>query len=205
MARNSASAVYVGNLDEKVPEKVLYEILIQAGHVVDLHIPCDKETGRHKGFAFAQYETEEIAQYAVGLFSGLVRLNGKTLRFALSGQDKPSSNGNNPVMPKLNPIPLPKQPQFVHCSDMLVSHKPAYPVVNGGIPHNGFSHSYYPYDVHPQALPTQPVHEHREFVHGTYDYDSHLYGSVLNASYGGYVLNAVGHGAPRQPIMYPSY
>uniref|UniRef100_A0A453G2E8 RRM domain-containing protein n=1 Tax=Aegilops tauschii subsp. strangulata TaxID=200361 RepID=A0A453G2E8_AEGTS len=121
-------AFSLGNLDEKVPERVLYEILIQAGHVVDLHIPCDKETGRPKGFAFAEYETDAIAQYAVRLFSGLVRLNGKTLKFALSGQDKPSSNGNNPVMPKLNPIPLPKQPQFVHSSDTLVSHKPAYPV-----------------------------------------------------------------------------
>ncbi|CAM0883880.1 unnamed protein product [Alopecurus aequalis] len=140
-ARNPARTVYVGNLDDKVSERVLYEILIQVGHIVDLHIPCDKETGRRKGFAFAQYETEEIANYAVALFSGLVQLNGKTLKFGLSGQDKPSSNGNNPVMPKLSPIPLPKQPQFVHCSDMLVSHKPAYPVVNGGIPHNGFSHS----------------------------------------------------------------
>ncbi|KAM3334161.1 hypothetical protein ACQJBY_028916 [Aegilops geniculata] len=205
MARNPACSVYVGNLDEKVPERVLYEILIQAGHVVDLHIPCDKETGRPKGFAFAEYETEAIAQYAVRLFSGLVRLNGKTLKFALSGQDKPASNGNNPVMPKLNPIPLPKQPQFVHSSDTLVSHKPAYPVVNGGIPHNGFSQGYHPYNVRPQALPTRPVHEHREFVNGTYGYNSHVYGSVLNASYGGYVANAVGHRAVRQPIIYPSY
>ncbi|VAH82480.1 splicing regulator RBM11-like [Triticum dicoccoides] len=205
MSRNPACSVYVGNLDEKVPERVLYEILIQAGHVVDLYIPCDKETERPKGFAFAEYETEAIAQYAVKLFSGLVRLNGKTLKFALSGQDKPSSNGNNPVMPKLNPVPLPKQPQFVHSSDTLVSHKPAYPVVNGGIPHNGFSQGYHPYNVHPQALPPRPVHEHREFVHGTYGYNSHAYGSVLNASYGGYVVNAVGHGAMRQPIIYPSY
>ncbi|KAI4992920.1 hypothetical protein ZWY2020_007233 [Hordeum vulgare] len=71
-----------GNWDEKIPGRVLYEILIQAGHVVDLYIPCDKETGRPKGFAFAEYETEAIAQYAVRLFSGLVRLNGKTLKFA---------------------------------------------------------------------------------------------------------------------------
>ncbi|KAI5003491.1 hypothetical protein ZWY2020_030651 [Hordeum vulgare] len=205
MARNPACSVYVGNLDENVPERVLYEILIQAGHVVDLHIPCDKETGRPKGFAFAEYETEAIAQYAVRLFSGLVRLNGKTLKFALSGQDKPSSNGNIPVTPKLNPIPLPKQTQFVHSSDTLVSHKPAYPVVNGGVPHNGFSQGYHPYNVHPQALPPRPVHEDREFVHGTYGYNSHVYGSVLNASYGGYVVNAVGHGAMRQPIIYPSY
>lgn len=148
MARNPNRAVYVGNLDEKVSERVLYEILIQAGHVVDLHVPHDKETGRPKGFAFVEYETEEIAHYAVDLFSGLVRLNGKTLKFAMSGQDKPSSNGTNPVMPKLIPIALPKQPQFVHCSDMPVLHKPAYPVVNGRIPDYGFSHNYYPYDAY---------------------------------------------------------
>jgi splicing factor 3B subunit 4 len=70
-------------LDDRVPERVLYEILIQVGRVVDLHIPRDKETSRPKGYAFAEYETEEIAQYAVKLFSGLVRLQNKTLRFAV--------------------------------------------------------------------------------------------------------------------------
>lgn len=73
----------IGNLDEKVSERVLYEILIQVGRVVDLHIPRDKETSRPKGFAFAEYETEEIAQYAVKLFSGLVRLHNRTLKFAV--------------------------------------------------------------------------------------------------------------------------
>ncbi|XP_044977519.1 uncharacterized protein LOC123444750 isoform X2 [Hordeum vulgare subsp. vulgare] len=170
MARNPACSVYVGNLDENVPERVLYEILIQAGHVVDLHIPCDKETGRPKGFAFAEYETEAIAQYAVRLFPGLVRLNAFWTRQAL-----------------------------------IKWQYSTYPVVNGGVPHNGFSQGYHPYNVHPQALPPRPVHEDREFVHGTYGYNSHVYGSVLNASYGGYVVNAVGHGAMRQPIIYPSY
>uniref|UniRef100_A0A0E0N5R0 RRM domain-containing protein n=1 Tax=Oryza rufipogon TaxID=4529 RepID=A0A0E0N5R0_ORYRU len=128
MARNPTRTVYIGNLDEKVTERILYEILIQPGRVVDLCIPRDKETSCPKGYAFAEYETEEIAQYAVQLFSGLVRLYGKTLKFAISGQDKPSSNGNNPVMPKLNPVPLPKQPQFVHHSDMHVLHTPADPM-----------------------------------------------------------------------------
>lgn len=73
----------IGNLDEKVTERILYEILIQPGRVVDLCIPRDKETSCLKGYAFAEYETEEIAQYAVQLFSGLVRLYGKTLKFAV--------------------------------------------------------------------------------------------------------------------------
>lgn len=75
--------VSIGNLDEKVSERVLYEILIQVGRVVDLYIPRDKETNRHKGYAFAEYESEEIADYAVRLFSGLVRLHNKTLKFAV--------------------------------------------------------------------------------------------------------------------------
>ncbi|KAK1266914.1 hypothetical protein QJS04_geneDACA009102 [Acorus gramineus] len=105
MSRNPACSVYIGNLDEKVTERILYEILIQVGQIVDLHIPRDKETNRHKGYAFAEYETEEIAEYAIKLFSGLVCLHNKTLKFAKSGQDKISQNTVTPVTPKLNPLP----------------------------------------------------------------------------------------------------
>jgi len=72
-----------GNLDERVTDRVLYDILIQAGRVVDLHIPKDKESEKPKGFAFAEYETEEIADYAVRLFSGLITLYNRTLKFAV--------------------------------------------------------------------------------------------------------------------------
>lgn len=67
---------HTGNLDERV--------LIQSGRVVDLHFPRDKETGKRKGYAFAKYETEESADYAVRLFSGLVILYNRTLKFAVS-------------------------------------------------------------------------------------------------------------------------
>ncbi|PVH37731.1 hypothetical protein PAHAL_5G071400 [Panicum hallii] len=181
MARNPGRTVYIGNFDEKVSERILYEILIQAGPVIDLHIPFDKENSRLKGYAFAEYETEEIAQYAVKLFSGLVRINDKALKFVIAGHVKPSSdgknpvmpelntipssNGNNPVMPKLNPIPLPKRTQFARCSDMPVSHTPAYPVVNGRIAGYGFCPTPYPYGVHPQG---GPVHNHGQFHLSSY-------------------------------------
>lgn len=64
-------------------ERVLYEILVQVGYIVDLYIPRDKETNRHKGYAFVEYESEEIAEYAVRLFSGLVCLHNKLLKFAV--------------------------------------------------------------------------------------------------------------------------
>lgn len=73
-------------------DRVLYDIVIQAGRVVNLIIPRDRETDRPKGFAFAEYESEEIADYAIRLFSGLVTLYNRTLRFGFSGQDKSSSS-----------------------------------------------------------------------------------------------------------------
>ena len=79
----SLITICVGNLDERVSDRVLYDILIQAGRVVDLHIPRDRETEKPKGYAFAEYEAEEIADYAVKLFSGLVTLYNRTLKFAV--------------------------------------------------------------------------------------------------------------------------
>lgn len=52
--------------------------------MVNLIIPRDRETDRPKGFAFAEYESEEIADYAIRLFSGLVTLYSRTLRFGVT-------------------------------------------------------------------------------------------------------------------------
>ncbi|KAH8480425.1 hypothetical protein POPTR_019G069000v4 [Populus trichocarpa] len=102
MSGPSSCSIYIGNLDERVSDRVLYDILIQAGRVVDLHIPRDRETDKPKGYAFAEYETEEIADYAVKLFSGLVTLYNRTLKFAISGQDKLAQNNLNGVVPVPN-------------------------------------------------------------------------------------------------------
>uniref|UniRef100_A0A0E0DRP2 RRM domain-containing protein n=1 Tax=Oryza meridionalis TaxID=40149 RepID=A0A0E0DRP2_9ORYZ len=158
MSRNPGCTVFIGNLDEKV------------GRVVDLHIPRDKETSRSKGYAFAEYETEEVAQYAVKLFSGLVRLHNRTLRFAISGQDKQSSNGNIPVTPKLNPIPPPKPAQLMRSSDTPVSQ---HTVVNGRIAGISPNHSY---SAHSEAAS-------RGLSNGTYEYSRRVFGSVLNDAF----------------------
>ncbi|CAA6675545.1 unnamed protein product [Spirodela intermedia] len=102
MGRNPICTVYIGNLDEKVTDRILYEILIQVGHIVDLFMPQDKEANRHKGFAFAEFESEEVADYAVRLFSGNVRLYNKTLRFAISSQGKPSPSNDTASTPRPN-------------------------------------------------------------------------------------------------------
>ncbi|KAL6498388.1 hypothetical protein OROHE_026656 [Orobanche hederae] len=101
-------SVYIGNLDEKVSDRVLYDILIQAGRVIDLHIPRDRETDKPKGYAFAEYESEEVAAYAVKLFSGLVTLYKKTLKFAISRQDKSTASLPVATNPMVNSSPKPR-------------------------------------------------------------------------------------------------
>ncbi|XXG86988.1 hypothetical protein AAC387_Pa11g1785 [Persea americana] len=97
MPGNPDATVYIGNLDEKVNDRVLYEIMIQAGQLIDFYIPRDKDTNRAKAYAFAEYETEEIADYAVRLFSGLVTLYNRTLKFAIAGQDRPNTISAPPM------------------------------------------------------------------------------------------------------------
>lgn len=46
--RNQEATVYVGNIDQKVNEEILWELFVQCGPVVNVHIPRDKITGEHQ-------------------------------------------------------------------------------------------------------------------------------------------------------------
>ena len=85
--RNQEATVYVGNLDEKVNEPLLYELMIQAGPVVNVNIPKDRITNIHQGFGFVEFATEEDADYAVQIMN-LIRLYGKPIRVNKSSSNK---------------------------------------------------------------------------------------------------------------------
>lgn len=62
--------LFVGNLPFKVTEAELHELFSQAGSVVSVAIPTDRETGRKRGFAFVEMQTQEQAEAAVRQFNG---------------------------------------------------------------------------------------------------------------------------------------
>lgn len=64
----------------------------------------------------------------------------------ISGQDKQSANSNNPVTPRLNPVP-PLKPQLMRSSDTPPSQQT---VVNGRIAGYGISPNH-SYDAHSQG------------------------------------------------------
>lgn len=47
--RNQDATIYVGGLDEKTKEAILWELFLQAGPVVNVHMPKDRITGQHQG------------------------------------------------------------------------------------------------------------------------------------------------------------
>lgn len=47
--RNQDATIYVGGLDEKVSDSILWELFLQAGPVVNVHMPKDRITMQHQG------------------------------------------------------------------------------------------------------------------------------------------------------------
>lgn len=72
--------IYIGNLDYGVAEHHIAEVLEAKGIVAkDIAVIMDKFTGRSKGFAFAQFATEEDMQKAIEALDGQ-NLNGRTVK-----------------------------------------------------------------------------------------------------------------------------
>lgn len=56
---------FLGGLAEEVDEKVLHAAFIPFGEIVDVQIPLDYESEKHRGFAFIEFEMAEDAAAAI--------------------------------------------------------------------------------------------------------------------------------------------
>jgi RNA recognition motif-containing protein len=61
--------LYVGNLSYSVTEDDLRTLFAQAGTVKSVTLIKDRDTGRSKGFAFVEMDTQADAQKAIGMFN----------------------------------------------------------------------------------------------------------------------------------------
>lgn len=62
---NEKRTVYVGCLAEEVTERLLNDAFIPFGDIVDIQIPVDYETQKHRGFAFVEFEAADDANAAI--------------------------------------------------------------------------------------------------------------------------------------------
>ncbi len=71
--------LYIGNLEYGVTEDALKGLIEEKGiSVKEVRIIVDKYSGRSKGFGFAEFETEELAQQAIDALNEQ-ELNGRKL------------------------------------------------------------------------------------------------------------------------------
>jgi splicing factor 3B subunit 4 len=101
--RNQEATVYVGNLDEKMDDEVLWELMLQAGPVVNVHMPKDKVTGIHQNYGFVEFRSEEDADYAMKIMN-MVKVFGKPIKVNKASQDKLQTDvGANIFIGNLDP------------------------------------------------------------------------------------------------------
>uniref|UniRef100_A0A8B9KSE0 Splicing factor 3B subunit 4 n=1 Tax=Astyanax mexicanus TaxID=7994 RepID=A0A8B9KSE0_ASTMX len=101
--RNQDATVYVGGLDEKVSEPLLWELFLQAGPVVNTHMPKDRVTGQHQGYGFVEFLSEEDADYAIKIMN-MIKLYGKPIRVnKASAHNKNLDVGANIFIGNLDP------------------------------------------------------------------------------------------------------
>ncbi|XP_041377674.1 splicing factor 3B subunit 4-like [Gigantopelta aegis] len=101
--RNQDATVYVGGLDEKVTEAILWELFLQAGPVVNVHMPKDRVTQSHQGYGFVEFLGEEDADYAIKIMN-MIKLYGKPVRVnKASAHQKNLDVGANIFIGNLDP------------------------------------------------------------------------------------------------------
>ncbi|KAF9958818.1 hypothetical protein BGZ65_001170 [Modicella reniformis] len=85
--RNQDATVYVGNLDDRCTDSLIWELMAQAGPVVNVHLPKDRVTQTHQNYGFCEYVSEEDADYACKILNQ-VKLYGKPLRINKATSDR---------------------------------------------------------------------------------------------------------------------
>lgn len=88
-----AKKIYIGNLEFSLKEEYLKRALADKGiHPTDIKVIVDKHTGKSKGFAFAEFNTQEEAQQAIEALNGF-ELNSRALRVNKAKKMKPRPPG----------------------------------------------------------------------------------------------------------------
>ena len=88
-------SIYIGNLSYSVTQDALTEVFTEYGTVKRVQIPTDRETGRVRGFAFVEMDSDAEETAAIEALDGAVWM-GRDLKVnkAKPKEDKGSFGGN---------------------------------------------------------------------------------------------------------------
>ena len=89
-------SIYVGNLSYEVNQEDLSEVFAEYGTIKRVHIPTDRETGRVRGFAFVEMESEASEDKAIETLDGAEWMDRQLkVNKARPREDNRNSGGRN--------------------------------------------------------------------------------------------------------------
>lgn len=84
--------LYVGNLAYETTEESLRDAFSQWGDIAEIKVILDRDTGRSRGFAFVEMQTQEGANQAIENMNGAM-LDGRPLRVNEAEERRPRGGG----------------------------------------------------------------------------------------------------------------
>jgi RNA recognition motif-containing protein len=85
-------SIYVGNLSFSVSQEDLTEVFAEYGTVKRVQIPVDRETGRMRGFAFVEMDSDAEEEKAISDLDGAEWM-GRTMRVNKARPKENNSRG----------------------------------------------------------------------------------------------------------------
>ena len=89
--------VFVGNMNYDTTQSEIESLFSEAGEVVEVSIPNDRNTGRPRGFAFVEFAESSSTTKAIEMFDGH-ELQGRNIRVSEAEQQvrvSPFSNSGS--------------------------------------------------------------------------------------------------------------
>lgn len=89
-------SIYIGNLSYEVTQEDLSQVFAEYGTVKRVQLPTDRETGRMRGFAFVEMETDSEEETAIEALDGAEWM-GRDLKVnkARPREERRPSGGNS--------------------------------------------------------------------------------------------------------------
>ncbi len=88
--------LYCGGLSEEVDEKTIEAAFIPFGDIIDVNLPIDFATQKHRGFAFIEFESADDAMNAIDNMNDS-EIFGKTIRVNIAKPIKLKEGSARPV------------------------------------------------------------------------------------------------------------
>ena len=86
--------IYVGNMSYDTTQERLQELFEEYGEVTSVNVITDRQTGRPRGFAFVEMDTDEAASAAITALNGR-DVDGRTLTVNEAKPRAPRSGGGS--------------------------------------------------------------------------------------------------------------